>query len=234
MRVLLIAFGLMLIATPVCAQAGANPMGELAMHVIASGEYLYCQELTTPGTPYFPVDCNGINNSVSAAELSASFGYGYLVFCCYNVAGITGVEFAVTGVPAGRSGYPPVSYCPESTLAQGSLLDPSSGGILAFGECLEPVVPCGGMIGFAYVALLGPMVTGAMGQVDYVPSVFSNESGLNYFLDCSTGYIVDPTYSEHGCTLNGVHPEMVPYEDCDPGATATELNTWSNVKAMYR
>jgi hypothetical protein len=234
MRTLAIVFGLLLVSSPVFAE-GANPTGELAMHVVASGEYLYCPELTTPGSAYFPVDCLGINNDVSAAELQASFGYAYLVFCCYNVEGITGVEFAVTGVPTTRSGGPLVlSLCPATALIQGNP-HYSTGGILAFGECLEPVVPCGGMLGFAYVALGPSSQTSTMGLVSYVPSPFSNAADPhNSFFDCSLEFLEDRVFSEHGCTFNGVHPEAVPYADCHPDITPTVPSTWSNVKAMYR
>ena len=83
MRTLAIAFGLLLIAAP--AFAGPNPDAALAMHTVASFEYLYCPELTQPGSPFFPIDCLGIDPSAEPAELDASYGYVYVVFLAYNV-----------------------------------------------------------------------------------------------------------------------------------------------------
>lgn len=235
-RVVAIAFGLMLVAS--VSFAGENPTGELAMHVVASGEFLYCPELTTPGGMYFPLDCVGIDNDATPAELAAAYGYAYVVLCCYNVVGITGVEYAITGFPTARDGSPAVSLnlCPlDTSLILGDPL--VGGGIQTFGVCVEPseLAPCGGMIGFAWIALLATQTVLPDQVWSYIPSAYSlDPGGYNYFLDCTVDYVIDPTVSEHGCTINGIHWEMVPYDDCHPDATATEKSTWSNVKAMYR
>ena len=234
MRVLAIVFGLMLVAS--VSFAGENPQGELAMHVVASGDFLYCPELTTPGGGYFPLDCLGIDNDATPAELAAAYGYAYVVLCCYNVTGITGVEYCITGFPVARDGSPAVAlnYCPTESLVLGDPL--VGGGIQTFGLCLEPdpLAPCGGMVGFAWIGLLASQTVTPDAVWSYLPSAYSFDPGYNYFLDCTTQYEIDPAVSEHGCTINGVHWEPVPYDDCHPDATATEKSTWSNVKSMYR
>jgi len=127
-----------------------------------------------------------------------------------------------------------LNLCPLDTAL--ILGDPLvGGGIQTFGVCLRPdeLAPCGGMIGFAWIALLASQ-TGVLATWSYIPSGYSFDPGYNYFLDCTVNYVIDPTVSEHGCTINGTHWEAVPYDDCHPEATATEPSTWSNVKAMYR
>jgi hypothetical protein len=231
-KTLAIAFGLMLIAAPVLA--GPNPEAELAMHTIASFEYLYCQELLNP--PLFPLDCTMIDNSATVAEMDASYGYVYVVFLAYNVTCISGVEFCIAGWPTLR-GAPPtplLNYCPEGSLVLGNPW--AGGGIQAMGSCACTQVDCGGTVGFAW------FIWGAYAYPTYLPVTLDYcMSGYsypaephNYVLGCAPDFVEDPTVSHHGCTIWGVYPELVPYADCNPDITATDPTTWSNVKSMYK
>jgi hypothetical protein len=232
-RVLAIAFGLMLVAAP--AFAGPNAEAELAMHTVASFDYLYCDDLTLPGM-YFPPDCEGIDNSATMAELDASYGYVYVVFLAYNVTCISGVEYCIGGWPEtrGTPPKPPLNYCPTSSLVLG---DPfAGGGIQGFGTCVCTEL-CGGTIGFAYFVWGAfPYPTYLPLTLFYCPSNYSYPADPhNYVLACAEhNFEEDRVISEHGCTIGGDHWETVPYDDCDVQATATDPTTWGNIKAMYK
>ena len=230
MKTLTIAFGLMLIAAPVLGQ-GLNPTGELAMHVVVSDLYLDCPDLGYAGYGEVPPDCAGIVNYASPTELGAGFGYVFVVFCAYNVTGLKGVEYCIVKPYTGRN---PVTFtlCPPDP---GSLVlgDPMmGGGIQTFAVCKEPVVPCGGLVPFAWANYNG---VASPGEWCWCLSEYSYPTTpRNYFIDCSPGLIKDDVISYH-CAWIGVPPqETVPFTDCDPGATATDATTWSNVKALYR
>jgi hypothetical protein len=232
MRTLAIVFGLMLIAAP--AFAGPNPQAALAMHTVASYEYLYCPELM--GLQYLPGLCDDIDNSATVEDLDASGGYVYVVFMAYNVGCLSGVEYCIAGWPVSR-GAPPapvLMYCPEGSLVLGNPL--GTGGIQGFGESVCPAVePTCGVVGFAY------FVWGAYAYptylpvtLDYVGSAYSYPTDPRTFvLGPGPWYEEDLAVSTHGCTIWGMYPEVVPYADCH-GVTATDPVSWSNVKAMYR
>jgi hypothetical protein len=229
MRTLAIVFGLMLIAAPVFA--GPNPQAALAMHTVASFEYLYCPELMGP---MLPLDCNGIDNSATVADLEGSAGYVYVVFMAYNVECISGVEYCITGWPVTR-GAPPLPtllYCPEASLLLGNPL--VGGGIQAFGESVCSAVGCG-PVGFAYTFINTAGVSSYLPMtLSYCQSAYAYPSEPhNYVLGPGPEFIEDVMVSEHGCTLGGVNAETVPYFDCN-GGTAVDATSWSNVKAMYR
>jgi hypothetical protein len=231
MRALVIALGLLLVAAP--AFAGPNPQAALAMHTVASDAFLYCAELAHPGQ-YFPTDCSGIDPSATQAELDATGGYVYVVFAAYNVHCINGVEFAIGGWPTTRGvpAKPTINYCPSTSLVLG---DPwTTGAIATFGETVCAQVECGGIVGFGW------FVWGAYGfptylprTLNYRPSAYSYPTDAhNYVLGPPPMYEEDLVVSAHGCVIKGVSTET--YPDCDPGATAVEPTTWSNVKAMYK
>ncbi|MCK4548017.1 MAG: hypothetical protein KAW17_11320 [Candidatus Eisenbacteria sp.] len=236
-RMLAITFGLMLIAAP--ALAGPNPDASLAMHTVASSEYLYCPELSNfdplhPG--YHPMDCTMIDNSAEAAELEASYGYVYVVFLAYNVDCITGVEYCIAGWPTVR-GAPPqplLNYCPEASLILGNPF--LGGGIQAFGEsvCTEAGI-CGDVLTFAYFIWgSAAFPTYLPLTLEYGPSAYSYPTNPhNYVLGPAPDFVEDNVVAEFGCTIGGTYHTMVPYWNC-PGNTAVEPSTWSNVKAMYR
>lgn len=230
MRTLAIVFGLMLIAAP--AFAGPNPQAALAMHTVASYEYLYCPELM--GLQYLPGLCDDIDNSATVEDLDASGGYVYVVFMAYNVGCLSGVEYCIAGWPVSR-GAPPapvLMYCPEGSLVLGNPL--ATGGIQGFGESVCPLLDCG-QIGFAY------FVWGAYAYPTYLPVILSYTGSAYSYPDDPRTFVLGPgplyeedlTVSTHGCTIWGVHAETVPYFDCT-GGTAVDPTSWSNVKAMYR
>jgi hypothetical protein len=80
---------------PQTSVAGENPNVKLAMHVIASADSLGWDDL-------IPAACESINVDISVEELLAAGGYGYIVLLAYDVEGITGIEFALSGWPTGR------------------------------------------------------------------------------------------------------------------------------------
>jgi hypothetical protein len=237
MRALAIAFGLMLVAAPVFAEP--NQDTELAMHTVASYEYLYCPELSNfdPAHPeYHPLDCAGIDNSATMEELALSYNYVYVVFMAYNFFCISGVEYCIDGWPTSRPvpPKPPLNYCPEGSLVLG---DPwNGGGIQAFGECVCSEY-CADVMTFAYFFWnAGPYLDALPVTLFYCPSAYSYPTEPhNYVLACADyNFVEDNVASEHGCTIGGTHWETVPYEDCDPEVTATEPTTWGNIKAMYK
>lgn len=243
MRTLTIAFGLMLIAGPAFSQDGLNPLNELAMHVVADEEYyVTCSHILA----WCPPDCRYIDNWVTEAEIQAMY-YQYInvIFCCYNVTGVSGVEWAVDGIPKPKKCK--MYYCPVTGLnpigvspLYDDLSEPPKRGILWAFPCIIPDPLCGGVICFADCWMKAAQQTPRPFDMVYIPSNLSyGASPRNYVMDCSPKYVQDVTYSEHGCRIGGIYPddappELPPYEDCDPGATATDATTWSNVKAMYR
>ncbi|MCK4546482.1 MAG: S8 family serine peptidase [Candidatus Eisenbacteria sp.] len=176
------------------------------MHVVASDEYLYCPDLT-------PVACDSINVDVSIAEILAANGYGYVAFVAYDVQGITGAEFAVTGWPTGR-GAPALSgpyWCPDDALTLGNHLD--GGGITSF--------PCeqaseNGIVLIGYCSF-GPLDEEDLPiTLEYEASSFSYpQDPHNYVLDCTVEYREDPAIAFSGCTIGGVSDDSLACSDGD-------------------
>jgi len=88
-RYIVITSLVVLVGASACP-AGQNSAGKLAMHLVASDQILGCEDL-------LPASCEDIDGDLSAAELAASSGYGYLAFVAYDVTSVKGVEFAVEG-----------------------------------------------------------------------------------------------------------------------------------------
>jgi hypothetical protein len=233
MKSFVTALAMIVIAVP--ALAGPNADVSLAMHTVASYEYLYCEDLASPRS-HFPLDCGLIDNSATPPELDASYGYVYVCFVAYNVAGITGVEYCIAGWPSGR-GAPPtplLNYCPATSLLLG---DPwAGGGIQAFGELVLPHVDAGGSVVYAWFVWGAYSYTGFLPvTLEYCASEYSYPaSPHNYVLGPAPNFIEDTVNLEFGCTIWGVCPVAVPYEDCDPETTPTDPTTWSKVKEMYK
>ena len=85
----------LLVCPPLISYAGDNPNAKLALHLLASEEYLDCPEL-------MPASCESINVDLSIEEILGAGGYGYIVLVAYDIDAITGLEFALTGWPTGR------------------------------------------------------------------------------------------------------------------------------------
>jgi hypothetical protein len=237
-RTLAIVFGLLVLAAPAFAQLGPNPNVSLAMHTVASYDYLFCPELMTPVPDgYLPWDCSMIDNSATVEEMDASYGYVYVVFLAYNIdTALNGVEYCVMGWPVVR-GSPPVplmNYCPESSLVLGNPL--AGGGIQTFGGDTFPTYPtCGNVLGFAWITSgLAGYPTALPITLDYCASAYSYPADPhNYVLGPAPDFMEDSTNLHFGCTIGGMYPILVPYEDCNLN-TAVEPTTWSGVKSMYR
>ena len=109
------------------------------------------------------------------------------------------------------------------------------GGIQGFGEsvCTEL---CGGTIGFAWFFWnSAPHSSYFPLTLEYCASAYSYPADpRNYVLGPPPNFVEDNVVAEFGCTIGGTYHTPVPYTNCDPGATALEPSTWSNVKAMYR
>ncbi len=218
---------LLLASVPSVVWAGANPNVKLAMHVVASDDFLYCTELT-------PATTRDIDPSVTYAEIEGlAFGYSYVMFCAYDFTAMSGVEFAVSGFPTGR-GAPPapgMTYCPDGALVLG---DPfAGGGIVSWGlgSCWEsanegPVLPIGWFTtGWdPYLGLL-PVT------LEYVASTYSDAGNpLNYAQDCSVDFLQDATVREYGGVIGG---DVVPQVEVVspnggevlPGGTTQDI-TW--------
>ena len=226
MRALVIAALVLLVASP--AFAGPNPSVSLAMHTIGSDAYLYCPELWGM-IPYW---CHEIDNSLEQGDLEP-YGYGYVCLVSYGMdAGMTGVEYCIGGWPTVR-GSPPIPvvyYCPVGSLFLGAAFD--GGVIQTFGEDVVSPWPCG-MLLFAYFSFQTSVLDPDM-ELFYCDSAQSYPlDPHNYVLGPPPGFVEDDVVGAHGCTILGIHWEVVPYSDC-AGATATEATTWSNVKAMYK
>jgi hypothetical protein len=176
------------------------------MHLVASDQYLDCSELT-------PTCCDSINVDLSVAEILAAGGYGYIALVAYDIEGITGAEFAITGWPSGR-GAPVLvgpTWC-EDALSLGDHED--GGGITAFEACVEPDSTSGIAI-LAYWSF-GPLDSTDL-PIDFnvAASTYSDEDSLLIVLDCTVDYEQDDIVAVTGCTVGGIYSGTAP--DCTGG-----------------
>jgi hypothetical protein len=173
------------------------------MHLVASDQVLDCQEL-------MPTCCDSINVDLSVAEVLASGGYGYIALVAYDVEGITGAEFAITGWPSGR-GAPVLvgpTWC-EDALSLGDHGD--GGGITAFEACVEPDSTSGIAV-LAYWSF-GPLdSTDLPIELNVAASTYSDEDSLLVVLDCTVNYEQDDVVAVSGCTVGGIYSGTAP--DC--------------------
>ena len=103
----LLGLATMLFAPPVFAY---NEHGSLAIHLVASYEYLQCDDLCPPG-----MTCEEVNCDLSLVEIEASGGYGYAAFVAYNIEQVVALEFYVVGWPTGPGtpDFTGPTYCPD-------------------------------------------------------------------------------------------------------------------------
>jgi hypothetical protein len=224
-RVGIIGTALMLLSSPVQAD---NPDGSLAIHLVASNDYLECPDLCPLGMSCLDVDCD-----LTLAELEVTGGYGYAAFLAYNVTNVSAIEFYVVGWPLGP-GSPDFSgpyYCAsEDALVLGEPFEKmgGAGGLVEF-PCEEP---CTGMFCFCMISF-GPDVYGWLPiTLAYAPSTFSfpHDPG-NYFWNCRPNWEIDPSYYEHYGVIGG---ECEPIPDCIPSPSDTESGTWGMIKNLCR
>jgi hypothetical protein len=194
-----------LLVAATSASAGPNPEVKLAMHLVASNAYLYCEDLAPP-TP------EDINDDLTIEELAASDYCGYLVFLAYDIeVGISAVEYFVTGWPMGRGAplFSGPTYCPWA-LCMGNPFEASGGegAICAFGECLGCPPP--GMHSFAYILFdLSAHTDYLPIDVRYDPSSYSYPGWPhNYVLACPDhDFAEDLFLKEYDCTIGIGLPE---------------------------
>lgn len=219
-----IALGALLVSSPGWCQL--NGQASLAMHLVASDEYLVCSDLCPSEMSCLDIDCD-----LTAEELLVSGGYGYAVFLAYNVEEVLLVEFLVVGWPLG-SGSPDFTgpfYCPvgEAVVA-GEPFEKrgGSGGKVLFG-CQTP---CSAMYCFSYLAF-GPSIWDSLPiTLAYAPSTFTYSFGMNFFDPC-VEMIDVPFQHEHYAVIGG---ECDPIPNCEPGPTASQEASWGEVKSLYR
>jgi len=216
----------LLFAVPASA---ANEHGSLAIHLVASNEYLQCEDLCPPGMTCEDIDCD-----LSMAELEASGSYGYVVFVAYNVDQILAIEFLVVGWPSGPGtpGFDGPWLCTGEgggVVGQPFECRGGSGGLVAFPSCREP---CSGMVGLCYVRF-GPSVHDWLPiTLGYAPSEFSNpDDPGNWFGGCSPDWEMTLVSYEHPAVIGGT---CDPIPNCEPGPTGTDGSTWGAVKSLYR
>ncbi len=194
---------------PANARATLNPDAKLAMHLVASAEYLYCDDLIASA-------CSGIDPDLTAAELAASGYEGYVVFLAYDLETcISGVEYFVTGWPTGFGApvFDVPAYCPPmtKTLCMGEPFEALEGvgGICAFGGC-EWEAPFG-MAPFAYFRFSLASHTELLPiTLAYSPSTYTyGADPHNYLLGPDPDFTECPVQSEQGCSIGG----QVGYQD---------------------
>jgi hypothetical protein len=215
----------LLISSPVDAD---NELGSLAIHLVASNAYLQCQDLWSPN-----LDCQDINPDLSVADLVASGGYGHAAFVAYNVDGVSGMEFYVTGWPVGI-GTPDFQgpfYCAgEDVIVLGEPFEKrgGEGGIVMF-PCEQP---CSGAFCFCMISF-GPEIYDSLPiTISYASSQYSYPppQSHNWFLDCP-GWVEDVVLYEHDAVIGG---ECDPIPNCLPGPSPTGSDTWGTIKNLYR
>jgi hypothetical protein len=219
---------LALVAIPASlAHAECTPDASLAIHLVASNEYLECSDLCPSEMSCLDVDCD-----LSLAELEASGGYGYVAFAAYNVTDVSCIEFFVRGWPIGP-GTPdfvgPVYCAGENPLVLGEPFEKrgGEGGVVGFGECERP---CTHMFCICMIAF-GPDVYDWLPiTVQYGPSSYSYPTDPhNWYVDCV--WPECEIYYEHYAVIGS---ECEPIPNCLPGPTRTDQATWGTIKSLYR
>jgi len=206
------------------AAAGENTGVRLAMHCVASDRYLGCPSDC-------PQSCEEIDWDFTPEELATSFDQGTIYLVAYNVSGLSGIEFALEVVSGSGASFEEITWC-GSAPAFPSLGDVWRGGrIVTWGNahCLEPQSADGGVVfGRLRVDFSGMEPT----IIDYAPSNYSDASfPHNYALNCTDDFAEDPVVQHHGAVIYG-HGFSIG-NPCE-GGPVDELQTWSEMKSMYR
>ncbi len=197
-RLVIVCVGLLLW----CASAGGAvepEVGEgprLAVHLIATYDYPACSDM-------IPSSVDHVRTELTREELAASKGFGYACFLVRGVEGLTGVEFALGGLPDARSFKAGrIEWCSEGALTLGDFR--GSGGIAAFPclECFEgdPFIAVG-YLPFEYRGERDIRLT-------LEPSSFSKpDDPMMYILDCSMEYEEHEVVGSAGAVIEGTGPE---------------------------
>jgi len=220
----LAVLSVLLLATPSAAHA-INEEASLAMHVMAMGEYLDCEDLCPA-----EMTCLDVNCDLSVAELEAAGGYGYVTFLAYNVDEVQRVEFYVIGWPIG-TGTPDFAgphYCPSNeaqVLGEPFEKRGGQGGMVWF-PCQTP---CAGVVCFSYLRFASSIYDWLPITLAYGASTFTDPP-CNLVDDCTEFWRL-PFQHEHGAVIGG---DCEPIPNCNPGPSEAESESWGGVKALYR
>ncbi|MCK4547506.1 MAG: hypothetical protein KAW17_08715 [Candidatus Eisenbacteria sp.] len=220
--VVIAAAVLVLISQP--AAAGGNSDVRLAMHCVATNQYLYDLDEC-------PQSCDEIDCDLTRQELAVSGGWGKIFLVAYNVDGIAGIEFALEFAPGTASMLDGPHYLtPTHAPVLGNVT--TDGGIAAWGNnpCMEPETSGGG-VAFAY---LDVQFTGSQAVVlQWADSQFSYRfDPHNYTLDCTSSFREDPIIAHHGAVIGGDCRSILG-DPCTSGPISEEA-TWGEVKQKYR
>jgi len=223
------------------AEAGQNPNTRLAMHLIASDEYLDSFDFRN-------IEIADIDDDLSLAELALTGYSGFCVLCAYNFEGISGIEFALSGWPNGEGQNPPLPQLrwePEDySEFVGTLGDHwNGGGATSWGSGYGGCETSGERVResfwlvwnnhpvyakiypFAYFPIELNNYTDKLPiTLNFINSPYSDPNNPRiYTLDCSIQFeedYIDP-YHTYSCTIG-----------CD--GCPTEKTTWSGIKSMYK
>jgi hypothetical protein len=212
----LLGLATILISQPVVG--GENPNVRLAMHCVATNQYLY--ELRD-----CPQSCDEIDCDLTREELSLTGGYGMIFLVAYNVNGLASIEYALDYPDGVSTTFEPTEYwCGESALSLGNREE--DGRIVSWGLdlCLEPESSNGG-VAFAFIRVryrdTQPVV------FKWAPSEFSyGFDPHNYTMDCTSNYREDPVVAHHGAVIGG--------KCSDPCMGGLQESSWGEVKQKYR
>ncbi len=211
--------------SPQVTPKGPNQHGSLAIHLVASYEYLQCDNLCPPSMTCEDIDCD-----LSMVELEASGGYGYTAFVAYNIEQAEAVEFYVVGWPTAEvsPNFEGPVYCAwEAGYVVGEPFEKRGGiGGVAVFPCEQP---CSGMFCFCTIAFGPEMYDWLPITIAYSPSQFSFD--FNYFIDCSVSWVITRVFYEHPAVIGGT---CDPIPNCEPGPTENDGSTWGGVKVLYR
>jgi hypothetical protein len=242
----LLLVSLLVLAVPAAGLAGENPNARLCMHLVASDAYLYSADLSA-------LLVDDINQDVSTADLVASSYYVYVVFCAYNIAGISGLEFALDGFPSGRGAPPaptiiwePDENAPEEALVLGDIL--SGGAIATWGSGAGGCQPVGTRVRerawwgddnntpgtcniypFAYFSYGFASYTSYLPiTLSFIGSTYSQVQERIYTLDCTTSFVEDDVLvaDTFGCIIGSDWGGDI--------VTAVDETSWSTIKSLYR
>jgi|GEM_PF-3413524 len=110
------------------AEPGPVEGPALAMHLVATYDYPDCWEMA-------PSAAADLNPNLSAEDLVASRGFGYVCFLVAGVDSLTGAEFAVDGMDGvAELKVDAVRWCPHAAVGFGDIL--AGGGAVAF-PCVQ-------------------------------------------------------------------------------------------------
>jgi hypothetical protein len=210
------------------ARAGQNPDVSLAIHLVATYEYLDCPELCPESMSCEDIDCD-----LSLAELEASGGYALAVLLIYNALRITALEYFVTGWPEDAPDFSGPHYCIGDSVA--TFQEPfehrgGEGGFVSFlVGCIEP---CNSILCFGIIELTPETSPWLPITLQVSPSSWSYPADPhNTIQHCGPEMDEDPVVWNHHAVIGG---ECSSIPNCLPGPSAGRETSWGSLKSLYR